>query len=69
MSHGVKKQFSECYSICLKFEASVPQLKVTRKYKKRTLGYYVTVVKDGTTPAVEASLQVSTVRSAETVYG
>jgi len=37
--------------------------------QKMTLGYYATVVKDGTTPAVEASLQVSTVRYAKTVYG
>jgi len=57
----------QCYSICLKFEASVPQLKITRKYKKDSW-ILCECVKDGTTPAVEASLQVSTVRSAETVY-
>jgi len=68
MSHGINKQSGECCSICLKFESSVPQIKVTRG-TKRTLGYYATVVKDGTTQVAEASLQVSTVRFAETVYG
>ena len=34
MSHGRNKQSGECCSICLKFESSVPQIKVTRGTKK-----------------------------------